>query len=86
MLAGVAESALENVVAVLARARALQAVVDAKEPWLEKAKIVAKRLAGISREAQPMLHTAAEFAASAKKDDVVIQKLVARPRRDGRRA
>jgi glycyl-tRNA synthetase beta chain len=76
VLEGVGESALRNVVAVLARARALQAVVDAKEPWLEKAKIVAKRLAGISREAQPTLHGAAEFQGSAKKDDVVIQKLV----------
>jgi glycyl-tRNA synthetase beta chain len=76
VLEGVGESALRNVVAVLARARALQAVVDAKEPWLEKAKTVAKRLAGISREAKPALHAAAEFTSSAKKDDVVIQKLV----------
>jgi glycyl-tRNA synthetase beta chain len=76
VLEGTAEAALKNVVAVQARARALQAVVDAKEPWLDKAKIVAKRLSGISREAQPALHAASEFAASAKKDDVVIQKLV----------
>jgi glycyl-tRNA synthetase beta chain len=64
------------VVAVLSRAKALQAVVDAKEPWLEKARIVAKRLSGISREAQPVLHAAAAFAGSAKKDDAVLQKLV----------
>jgi glycyl-tRNA synthetase beta chain len=76
VLSASGEAALQNVVAVLARARALQAVVDAKEPWLEKAKIVAKRLAGISREAQPTLHGAIEFRASAKADDVVIQKLV----------
>jgi glycyl-tRNA synthetase beta chain len=76
VLEGTAEAALKNVVAILARARALQAVVDAKEPWLDKARIVAKRLSGISREAQPSLHTAAEFRASAKKDDAVIQKLV----------
>ncbi|HEY8038994.1 MAG TPA: glycine--tRNA ligase subunit beta [Polyangiaceae bacterium] len=77
VMAGYQEAALKNVVAVLARAVALQAVVDAKEPWLEKAKIVAKRLAGISREAQPVLHPAADFAGSKKPDDAVIQKLVA---------
>jgi glycyl-tRNA synthetase beta chain len=76
VLEGTAEAALRNVGAVQARARALQAVVDAKEPWLEKAKIVAKRLSGISREAQPVLHTALEFKGSAKKDDAVLQKLV----------
>jgi glycyl-tRNA synthetase beta chain len=75
VLEGTAEAALDNVVAVQARTRALQAVVDAKEPWLDKAKIVAKRLSGISREAQPVLHQAGEFHASKKKDDVVIQKL-----------
>jgi glycyl-tRNA synthetase beta chain len=76
VLVGTAEAALKNVGAVLARAKALQAVVDAKEPWLEKARTVAKRLSGISREAQPVLHPAAAFAASAKKDDAVLQKLV----------
>jgi glycyl-tRNA synthetase beta chain len=76
VLTGTAEAALKNVGAVLARARALQGVVDAKEPWLEKARTVAKRLSGISREAQPVLHTGAEFADSAKKDDAVLQKLV----------
>jgi glycyl-tRNA synthetase beta chain len=75
VLEGTAEAALANAVAVQARARALQAVVDANEPWLDKAKIVAKRLSGISREAQPVLHQAPEFQASKKKDDVVIQKL-----------
>jgi glycyl-tRNA synthetase beta chain len=76
VLEGTAEAALKNAGAVLGRALALQAVVDAKEPWLAKAKTVAKRLSGISRESQPALHTAHEFKASAKKDDVVIQKLV----------
>jgi glycyl-tRNA synthetase beta chain len=76
VMASAAEAALKNVGAVLARARALQAVVDAKEPWLEKARTVAKRLSGISREAQPVLHAAAEFQGSAKKDDAVLQKLV----------
>ncbi len=76
VLAGAGEAALRNVVTVLARAKALQAVVDAKEPWLDKAKIVSKRLAGISREAQPVLHGPADFGGSAKKDDAVIQRLV----------
>jgi glycyl-tRNA synthetase beta chain len=69
-------AALGNVAAALARARALQGAVDASEPWLAKAKIVAKRLAGISREARSVLHGAAEFQRSAKKDDLVLQKLV----------
>jgi glycyl-tRNA synthetase beta chain len=69
-------AALHNVVATLARARVLQAVVDANEPWLDKAKVVAKRLAGISREAQPKLHPTAAFEGSAKKDDLAIQRLV----------
>jgi glycyl-tRNA synthetase beta chain len=76
VLAASGAAALRNVVAALARARALQAVVDANEPWLDKAKIVAKRLAGISREAQPTLHDASAFAGSTKQDDVVIQKIV----------
>lgn len=76
VLAASGEASLQNVVAVLARARALQAVVDAREPWLDRAKLVAKRLAGISREAQPVLHPGSAFASSAKKDDVVIHKLV----------
>jgi glycyl-tRNA synthetase beta chain len=76
VLAGSGPAALRNVVAAQARARALQAVVDANEPWLDKAKTVAKRLAGISREAQPTLHDAAAFASSKKGDDAVIQKLV----------
>jgi glycyl-tRNA synthetase beta chain len=76
VLAGNGPLALRNVVAAQSRARALQAVVDANEPWLDKAKIVAKRLAGISREAKPTLHEATAFAASKKTDDVVIQRLV----------
>jgi len=76
VLAGNGPVALRNAVAALARARALQAVVDANEPWLDKAKIVAKRLAGISREAQPTLHDPEAFATSKKPDDVVIQRLV----------
>ncbi len=76
VLASSAREALVASVTTLARARALQAVVDAKEPWLEKAKVVAKRLAGISRQAKPILHEASDFAGSSKKDDAVLQKLV----------
>ncbi|MGH7434466.1 MAG: glycine--tRNA ligase subunit beta [Polyangiaceae bacterium] len=65
-----------NAVAAMARARALQAVVDAKEPWLDKAKVVAKRLGGISREAQPVLHHAGAFDKSSKADDAAIDRLV----------
>ena len=57
VIAASGPAALRNVVASLARALALQTVVDAKEPWLDKAKTVAKRLAGISREAQSQSST-----------------------------
>ncbi len=76
VLSGSGEAVLSSVVAAQARARALQAVVDAKEPWLDKAKLVAKRLGGISREAAPVLHEQGEFAASTKRDDAAIQQLV----------
>jgi glycyl-tRNA synthetase beta chain len=76
VLAGSGPAALGNVVSALERARALQAVVSANEPWLDKAKLVAKRLAGISREAEPVLHDESVFAGSKKEDDVVIHKLV----------
>jgi len=76
VLAAGGPAALQNVVAAVARARALQSVVDARQPWLDKAKIVAKRLAGISREALPRLHGLPAFAASPKRDDRAIQNLV----------
>ncbi|MDP9150679.1 MAG: glycine--tRNA ligase subunit beta [Myxococcota bacterium] len=76
VMAGSGPAALRSVVSALARARALQGVVDAREPWLDKAKIVAKRLSGISREAQPFLHGPADFRLSKKADDLVIQRLV----------
>ena len=76
VLAGMGAGALEHAVASLGRAKALQALVEAQEPWLDKAKIVAKRLAGISREATPVLHPAGDFGKSAKKDDAVLQELV----------
>jgi glycyl-tRNA synthetase beta chain len=76
VLAADGPAALRNVVATLARARALKTVVDAREPWLDKARIVAKRLAGISREATPKLHAAGAFKGSAKNDDVAIEGIV----------
>jgi glycyl-tRNA synthetase beta chain len=76
LLPGSGPAALNNVVAAMARARALQTVVNANEPWLDKAKVVAKRLAGISREARPTLHDPSVFAPSKKADDLVIQRLV----------
>jgi glycyl-tRNA synthetase beta chain len=76
VLAGNGPAALRNVVATLARARVLKAVVDAEESWLDKARLVAKRLAGISREAKPRLHPSTAFEGSSKKDDVAIQGLV----------
>ncbi len=76
VLAADGPGALRNLVATQARARVLTAVVAASEPWLDKARLVAKRLAGISREARPQLHGAGAFAGSAKKDDVAIQSLV----------
>jgi glycyl-tRNA synthetase beta chain len=77
VVTGAGAAALVNVVGAAARARALQRVVDASEPWLAKAKTVAKRLTGISREAQPKLHSAASFERSSKSDDAVIPRLIA---------
>ncbi len=77
VLAGSGVAILHDVVAPFARARALKAVVDANEPWLERARVVAKRLAGISREATPRLHGVAAFEGSAKRDDGAIRELVA---------
>jgi glycyl-tRNA synthetase beta chain len=78
VLAATAEASLKNVVGTMARARALQAVVAAREPWLEKAKTVAKRLAGISREAKPTLWAGADFKDSKKADDQSITGMVER--------
>lgn len=76
VIASSGPAALGNVVASLARARVLQSVVDAEQPWLGKAKTVAKRLAGISREASPRIHPLTAFEGSAKRDDRAIVQLV----------
>ena len=61
---------------VLARAKALHRAVTDGRAWLEKARTVAKRLSGISKEAKPVFHGKDEFE---KPDDHaivdVIQKL-----------
>jgi glycyl-tRNA synthetase beta chain len=75
ILSGAGEAAVNSPVHTMVRARALQAVVDRGASWLDKAKLVAKRLAGISKEAQPKFHAADAFTSS-KKDDAAIVKLV----------
>ncbi len=57
-----------------AKAHALAGVVAAKEPWLEQARTVAKRLNGISKDQRPVLHTKDDFQGSEK--DVAIVGVV----------
>jgi len=45
----------------LAKARALQRTLDEKAPWLDKARTVAKRLSGISKESKPELVARSAF-------------------------
>ncbi|MDF2697376.1 MAG: Glycyl-tRNA synthetase beta chain [Labilithrix sp.] len=47
---------LDHPAHVLARAKALHRAVSDGRAWLEKARTVAKRLSGISKEAKPVLH------------------------------
>jgi glycyl-tRNA synthetase beta chain len=53
----------------MARAKALHKAVADGRAWLEKAKTVAKRLSGISKESKPVLHDKSEFE---KPDDQAI--------------
>ncbi len=46
----------------LQKARALQKLIDEKAPWLDKARTVGKRLAGISKESKPELVARSAFA------------------------
>ena len=55
------------------KARVLKAAVDANPPWLEKARTVAKRLSGISKEHAPRFHVAEDFT---KADDAAIHDVV----------
>lgn len=59
----------------LAKARALQKLLDEKAPWLEKARTVGKRLSGISKEASPELVPRASFQ---KPSDAAIVDVVER--------
>jgi len=64
-----------------AKARALAAVVERAEPWLAKAKLVSKRLAGIAREAAPLTPAEAKLAGvspAKAESDASILELVAR--------
>ncbi|MBX3193397.1 MAG: hypothetical protein KF819_40820, partial [Labilithrix sp.] len=60
---------------VTVRARAVHAAVTSKnaEAWLGKARTVAKRLSGISKESKPVMHQASEFE---RPDDATIVELV----------
>jgi glycyl-tRNA synthetase beta chain len=70
---GARRSATQYPVYTLMKARALQQIVDEKQPWLEKARTVGKRLSGISKDAAPVLHPRATFS---KPDDSAIVDVV----------
>jgi glycyl-tRNA synthetase beta chain len=57
------------------RARVLSRAVVGGEPWLEKARTVAKRLSGIAKDATPVLHGKDVFT---KEDDATIVDVVGR--------
>ena len=59
----------------LARAKALHRAVTDGRAWLEKARTVAKRLSGISKEAKPVLHGKDAFE---KADDHGIVDVIAK--------
>lgn len=73
--AGAASGALDRPAYVFARARALQKAVASGGEWLAKARTVAKRLSGISKESKPVLHAKTAFE---KPDDAVIVDVVAK--------
>lgn len=58
---------------VLARAKALHRALTEGRAWLEKARTVAKRLSGISKEAKPVLHGKDAFE---KADDHAIVDVI----------
>lgn len=66
---------LDRPVHALARARALHRAVTEGAAWLEKARTVAKRLSGISKEQKPVLHAKDAFE---KPDDAIIVEVVAK--------
>ncbi len=64
---------LDHPAHVLARAKALHRAVTDGRAWLEKARTVAKRLSGISKEAKPVLHGKDAFE---KPDDHAIVDVI----------
>ena len=66
---------LTTPVHAMARARAVHSAVTEGKAWLAQARTVAKRLSGISKESQPVLHDKNVFE---KPDDAVIVDVVAR--------
>lgn len=59
----------------LARAKGVHSAVTEGKAWLDKARTVAKRLSGISKESKPVLHAKTAFE---KPDDAGIVDVVAR--------
>ncbi|MCL2726138.1 MAG: glycine--tRNA ligase subunit beta [Polyangiaceae bacterium] len=66
---------IDRPVRAMARARAVHRSVVEGRGWLDKARIVAKRLSGISRESKPVLHDKSNFV---KPDDALIVDVVTR--------
>ncbi len=56
----------------MVRARVLNEAVTGQAAWLDKAKLVSKRLLGISKEAKPHMHLAIAFEGSAKNDKAIV--------------
>jgi len=71
----VAGGALDRPAHVVARGRAVHRAVTEGREWLGKARTVAKRLSGISKESKPVLHAKDVFE---KADDAVIVDVVAK--------
>jgi glycyl-tRNA synthetase beta chain len=64
---------LDHPVYALARAKGVHSAVTEGKAWLDKARTVAKRLSGISKESKPVLHPKDAFE---KQDDAVIVDVV----------
>lgn len=70
---GAPAGSLDRPAHALARARGLHKAVAEGRAWLDKARTVAKRLSGISKESKPVLHGKDAFE---KPDDAVIVDVV----------
>lgn len=67
------EDAVSSPFHAFVRARVVAQAVQKNEPWLEKARTVAKRLSGIAKDAKPVLHEKSVFT---KPDDSTICDVV----------